>query len=269
MISAFVSTWKRPDALNRMLANIFPLTEIDQIIIATQDMEGSLDDATGQILDAYDATNCEVIVLYAEDVIAGQKLAINHFRNPLTLWIDDDVIVGRDYLDLLEHFDDPLVGAVSGTLFSPANAGYIDWSDERIQVNRMELVNAFGVSGSSIEWHNKYQVYLIADPAPMSAYLLIGGAMLIRSHYFEFADEFFGGFSSGVPNFPMHEFDLTMSIRRKGNRLIFDPSRIAYHLRYTERPFKIRDEMLVRNWNHILGKENRGEISKPPKTFNV
>ena len=187
----------------------------------------------------------------------------DYARNEVMLFCDDDGLFNRDYLDLLMWFNDPHIGAVSGSLQTPLNVGgYKDWCDRPIRLkpdvhacNTLKLNEKTG----AMDWSDKYQVYMVEGGKAFKCQYLIGTCLFVRKSALEIDMAFEQGACAG------EEIDFTYNMYLNGYWLIFDSSRVAWHLhsmvggnRNVDRS-KDDKNMTYLVQKYGLGKEVKGE----------
>lgn len=257
-VSVCIPTYKRPESLSIAFSNLLGYaSNIEEILIGiTKDEESSLagmEDTFTQIAKAFAILG---IPVYVKSNLTGLMDAKTWFRetarSEILLFIDDDAIIGEGYMDLIYHFINPKVGAVSGVLQTPVNSmGYLDWSDKPIDVEG-ELCNTlkYDEENETLLWLDKYQVYLHKTDKLFKCQYLIGTALFVRKSVLEIDMEFQHGACGG------EEIDFTYNMYKQGMDLIFDSSRICWHLHEDKggtREFDRKDDKknfdyLVRKW---------------------
>lgn len=229
--SVCIPTYKRPQSLNNLLSCLLGNKDkrIGEIIIAvTGRKKDSIDMLTKEIIRAMEIEKIQVTL---RDNFNGLLFAKEYFKNTakeeILLIVDDDCIISRNYLDLLLNFKNKNVGAVSGCIQTPCPTKYYkDYSYDAVKIPAVKLCNKISVVNGVIELDNKYQVYMSKN-ATKRKYLcecLIGSAMFIRKDLFE-VDK---NFNKGTCH--CEEYDYTYSLYKKGYSVIWDSSRVAYHL---------------------------------------
>lgn len=273
-ISVCIPTFQRAESLNMVLAGLLAHDCISQVLIAQQRSRSNLNfnPTTHRLIAALRQKGLGVDLGVVDDPIAAAKFFGGCAAEDISLWLDDDVIPGYGYIDLMRHFNhDEKVAAVSGSIQSPTREGYIDWSADKVDMTLAddELVNEFEIrdNGETL-WENKYQVYRITEQtwSTREAFLLFGSAMFLRTSAWDLMDDFFAGFTGDVPNYIIHEIDLTTSLRRRGYKLLFDPSATAWHIRYRGNRHVDpagSDEISQRNWSYYLRKHGLGSGERP------
>lgn len=228
-ISVCIPTYKRADSLNNLLSAILSIQDsrINEIMIScTGDKSLSFNNDTLQLIEALKLQKNKIKIKNNSKGLISSKIWFKkNAQNEILLILDDDVILTKNYLDLVNHFKDKRIGAVSGTLQTPKNDHYKDWSKKPIKNPKIELINTINFNSDIVQIENKYQVYMLKTPQIYHCQCLVGSAMFIRKDLLKLDINY----QNGACNF--EEFDYTYNIFLAGYDLIYDSSRIVYHNR--------------------------------------
>ncbi len=263
-VSVCIPTYKRPESLITVVTRFLDDVEkVEEILIGvTGDLEdsiGSVQDMLNQVIGAYAIYDVPVRV---KAELSGLMEAKQWFKetakSEVLLFVDDDAIVGEGYFDLVQHFKDKNVGAVSGTLQTPVNVGgYKDWSDTPIEIPEEEKFSntlMYDKRRKTLHWFDKYQVYMVKGNRIFECEYLIGTALFIRKDLLEIDMEFQRGACAG------EELDFTYRIYREGYKLIYDTSRIAWHLHVNKGGMREKDRSKDKeNLSYFVKKWGLGE----------
>lgn len=226
--TACIPTFRRPDCLNNALTSVLGCEEICEVLVAvTGEYCDSVNYISEHILEAMRICGKTVKV---KDCFSGLIDAKSWFKKLATsdilLILDDDVVIKPSYMNLLKDFQDSRVGAVSGSMQTPCNIGYYEeWSKDELESIPQEPVNKIGVENGVLTLENKSQVYMFSDNVTLECDVLVGGAILIRKDLF-FPD---GNFQKEQCYF--EEYDYTYAVKKRGFKVIFDTSEVAFHNR--------------------------------------
>ena len=270
--SIVIASYDRPNALNVTLASLMNMKYMREIIIGLQNSDGStcLDEYGEKLIEAYHQKGVGIYVFTSRNFIHGMKYGASKARWNTILLLDDDIVPGTDYEHLSAHLNFPEIGAVSGTLQSPIDEGYSEWSEEPIIVDPSnDLCNEFYIDDGDFTWVNKYQVYRISDGRfYFRCKYLLGGAMFIRKELVELFDDKLARFDkNGDPIIVGNEIDLSFSIRKKGLTLVYDAKRIAWHLHAGEGRNRAWDRSEgLKSWNYLLKKHGLPTVDNYPKS---
>ena len=272
MVTVCIPTYQRPESLQAVLSNLLGKTDrFDEIMIAvTGDREDSLGEKetptwrrTKQLLKAFSLADIRITVEAGfSGLMEAKQWFVTYAQNEICLFLDDDAVLGEGYFDLARHFcQDEEVGAVSGVLQTPINYdGYKDWSDRPISVND-EYSNTllYDHRRKTIQWFDKYQVYMHEDDKIFECEYLIGTALFVMRDLVEIDYEFQRGACAG------EEIDFTYNIYQQGYSLLFDTSAICWHLHESKGGMRDKDrskdqenfDYLVKKWGLGEGIEDR------------
>ena len=135
-VSVCIPTYKRPESLSITLGRLLgEASKIDEILIGvTKDLGesfGGMENTLTQIIEAFKIAGIDVKVrAELSGLMDAKRWFKETARNEILLFLDDDAVLGEGYFDLVKHFKDKEVGAVSGVLQTPINSmGYSDWSN--------------------------------------------------------------------------------------------------------------------------------------------
>ena len=231
--SVCIPTYKRPAQLNMLLANLFGIhsDRVSEIIIAVSGtMAESTDINTKHLLRMFELENIKYTI---KDGFTGTTGAKCWFKEvacePILGIIDDDAILSSNYFDLLDEFDDPSVGAISGCIHTPVDIGhYRDYSYEPIETPQITKVNRIYINPYTnlVDFADKYQVYYFKDKTQkFECDCLQGTAFFVRNCCYRIDMNY----ARGAENF--EETDSTYNIVQMGRKCIFSSAATAFHLR--------------------------------------
>lgn len=223
-----IPTYLRPEVLNHTLASLLPLTNVvSEVMLGVTGVSNqSVNRETMVLLKALDADG--VFIRFASrfsGVMSAKQWFMEEATNDIVLILDDDAIPGAGYFDLLAHFDSPDVAAVSGALITPVNdRGYVEWDDSEI-VDHSDEANTISHDPSTglLDLGRKIQVYKHLYPKVYPCQYLIGTALFVRRSEVTI-DLTYESNPAG------EELDFTYAMYRSGKTLLFDASRVAWHL---------------------------------------
>lgn len=264
-----IPTYKRPENLNMLLASILAMNDsrVSKVVVGiTGAEEDSIDETTKQIREAYSLAGKTVLTYSNLSGICGAKKMLKEACSEEVLLIcDDDCIFDESYLQLLGWFRMKSIGAVSGSLQTPLNvAGYKQWSNEVLVVpDDLDHCNTLKMTDGKLDWSDKYQVYMVRTEkgyAPvLRAEYLIGSCLFVRREALDIDMLFEQGACAG------EEIDFTHKMFVDGYDLIFDASKVAWHMHSMRGGNRAVDRShddktmsyLVQKWG--LGNEVKGE----------
>lgn len=230
--SICIPTYRRNNSLATCLSSIagfMPIDSVTEILIAvTGEYADSIGYEAASIIQVLELKGAAVTVM---DGFAGLLEAKRWFAeqaaSDILLLLDDDAVIDDDYLDLLHHFDHADIAAVSGSLQTPLDTGhYADWSIERIAAPQQGMIcNKLSIKDDLVLIDDKYQVYMLDEPRTYKCEVLVGTALFIRRDLLEVDENFAKG------KFYFEEYDFTYGLYKKGYKLLYDASRIAWHIR--------------------------------------
>jgi GT2 family glycosyltransferase len=266
-VTVCIPTYKRPESLSMVLSRLLASTDrIVEILIGItgeeEDSLGRMREQIEQICKAFEIEGINVMVRTdLSGLMEAKQWFIDYATTEILLFLDDDAILGKDYLDLVDNFANDEVGAVSGVLQTPRNgAGYADWSDVPISVDdRYSNSLIYDRRRKTLQWIDKYQVYMHEENKIFDCEYLIGTALLVRKDLVEIDMEFQNGACGG------EEIDFTYSIYQQGYKLWFDSSRVCWHLHENKGGMREKDrakdqenfDYLVKKWGLGNGVEDR------------
>ena len=268
-VSVCIPTYKRPESLSITLGRLLgEASKIDEILIGvTKDLDesfGGMENTLTQLIEAFKIAGIDVKVrAELSGLMDAKRWFKETARNEILLFLDDDAVLGEGYFDLVKHFTAKEVGAVSGVLQTPINSmGYSDWSNVPIDVED-EFSNTliYDHRRKTLLWLDKYQVYMHKTEKIFECEYLIGTALFVRKSVLEIDMEFQHGACGG------EEIDFTYNIYQQGLKLLFDTSRLCWHLHEDKggtREFDRKDDKknfdyLVKKWG--IGDGVRNECS--------
>lgn len=271
-VTVGIPTYKRPAFLNSCLASLLAQERwIAQIIIVTNgSVNDAIDETTLQLIEALETLHIDTLVLRSRNLVHSKRIIGENAICKYVLILDDDTVLGKNYLDLVSHFHWEQVGAISGTIQTPINPGYVDWSDEPVRFPEQEYCNRMIVENGVIEWKDKFQFYMWGDgPRIFKAEFLGGTALFIRRELIElWDDKTVRKGADGEWVIEGEEIDLSLSIREAGYDLLYDSARICWHLyAQTGRTRRSNYKDRTDNWNYILKKHGYPEIEEYPTVW--
>ena len=232
-----IPTFHRKEQIGNLLSSlvgILPDERISDVLIA---VTGNRNESLGQTADSLiraislSGIPCTVKDGFS-DVLSAKEWFKEQSKADILLLLDDDVVIGKGYLNLLNNFSDTEIGAVSGSLQTPIDFSghYRDYSYNPINNPPSDtLCNRIVIENDGLlSLKNKYQVYMLKKPARYDCEVLVGTAMFVRRELLEIDMAFLEG------KCYFEEFDYTYNIKTKGYRLIYDSSEVAWHLRGKE-----------------------------------
>lgn len=243
-VSICIPTFRRPESLNIALGALLSSTDrFDEVLVAvTKDLESSTNEVTRHLIEAFTVKGIPVkVVADFSGLCEAKQWFLDTAKNEVLLFMDDDVVVETSYFDLVKYFQQADVGAVSGTLQTPLDVGYQDWAGVPIDVGQAQTCNTltYDSVNKRFVWVDKYQVYMHKTPFfSDKCQYLIGTALFVRKDAVEIDMEFQRGACAG------EEIDFTYNMFMNGRRLIFDSTRIAWHLHMTSGGMRGMDRSL-------------------------
>jgi glycosyltransferase involved in cell wall biosynthesis len=211
-VSVVVCTRDRPDQLRSCLQSLLELEPAADEILVVDNCPS--DDATRAIC-------AELPVRYVVEKTPGQARARNRgileTSSELIAFTDDDCVVDSRWLaDLGEAFADPLVAAVNGyvgaaELETPAQALF-------------ELRGGFDRGLEPKTYHGSTE-----SPARVAGRAGAGANMILRRTAVVRAGLFAEDMGPGTPARAADETYLFYRVLSRGDRVVFDPSRIVWH----------------------------------------
>jgi GT2 family glycosyltransferase len=229
MITVGIPTFKRPSLLNNALVSVLANSgKISQVLIAiTGDFRESVNRETRYLSKAMSLAMLKGTISSGfSGLMEAKQWIIDHSDNDIVLFLDDDAVLGHGYCDMVRHFEDKNVAAVSGSLITPYNdKGYTEWDDKPREFLEDEAnVISYDSERKLLDLGKKYQVYLHSSPRLFSCQYLIGTALFVRKSEVVIDRNFQKGCAAG------EELDFTYAMYRRGKKLLFDSSRVAWHL---------------------------------------
>ena len=246
--SLCIPTYKRADCLNNLLSCVIGMNDkrISEVLIGVSyKKEDSFNDTTRHLIRALEILGIKCRVKSnIEGLIRAKEWFKEKAKNDILLIVDDDGIIHRKYLDLLYLFLDEDVAAASGSIQTPLDIGYYkDYAYSKIK-NPLKgtVCNTVSVNKDGlVEILNKYQVFMLQEAQRYRCECLVGTAMFIRKEFLT-PDR---NYERGACNY--EEFDYTYDAYRKGMKLLYDSSQVAFHLHKNtggmrEKPKKLKEE---------------------------
>ena len=229
--SLCIPTYKRANHLNNLLSAIIGMQDqrITEVLIGVSYNEtDSIDETTLHLLRIFEIQKIKYKLKSNLNGLLEAKLWFKDTAKENILFIvDDDCIIHKSYLNLLNIFNDQSVAAVSGSIQTPLNINYYkDYSYNTIEnPDRNTLCNTLELNENGLVIvKNKYQVYMLNRPEQYKCECLVGTAMFIRKEFL-LPDK---NYEHGACNY--EEFDYTYAAYKAGKNLIFDSGEIAFHL---------------------------------------
>jgi GT2 family glycosyltransferase len=144
----------------------------------------------------------------------ARNLGAGHAKGKYLVFFDDDIIVHKHCIsNIVKPFTDPSVGAVAGRVIEP----HKKTEKKNTYVGRITLFGRFTDGFSSTVRQDVDTVMGCSFSVRKDIYEKIGGC-----------DEKFTG------NAIREESDLSLRIKEKGYRIVFEPSSLVTHLRAPE-----------------------------------
>ncbi len=198
-VTLLIAAYNESDIIERKVANSLSLDYPKDKLTILFVTDGSTD-GTPEILKKYK----EVLVLH-EDKRAGKVGAINRgmkfVNTPIVVFSDANTMINKSAIkELVKHYRDSLVGAVSG--------------EKRIMVGEKERASG---AGEGMYW--KYESYLKKMDSEL--YSLVGAA----GELFSIRTELFEDVESDTI---LDDFIISLRIATKGYRVVYEPNAYAY-----------------------------------------
>lgn len=229
--SLCIPTYKRPETLNMLLSSIIGMNDnrIAEILIGISYKEElSINKNTKHLLRILEIQNIPYFMCSnLNGLLAAKKWFKTKASQDILLIVDDDCIINKNYLNLLNFFDSATVVAISGSLQTPLNINYYkDYSYEPIEApSNKILCNKIQVDNNGLVIiKDKYQVYMLNKSLLYKCECLIGTAMFIRKNCLKIDENY----NNGACNY--EEIDYTYSLYKQGKILLFYSGEIAFHL---------------------------------------
>ncbi|MGC9316724.1 MAG: glycosyltransferase family 2 protein [Armatimonadota bacterium] len=240
--TVLVPSYKRPDRLLRCLEAVLAGSRLpDQIVVVLRDT----DEDSGRRLREW-LTRCEHrgLIEMVEVVEPGQVAATNRglevARGDVVCFIDDDAEPEETWLArILAHYHEPSVAGVGGR--------DIVHHDEEISARPRPAVGRLTWFGRIVGNHHQP-----AFSEPREVDHLKGANMSFRR-------EAIAGFDPNIMGAHFTDTDASLSARRSGGRLIYDPSVRVHHYpaprptgygRQAERPEEIHAD--AHDWSYVM-----------------
>lgn len=250
-----IPTYHRVNTLNCLLASVVGAKDdrIDELLLAiSYEREESIDETTEHLLRALEINGVDCTVVDGIDgFLAAKRWFKETARNEILLMVDDDAVITRDYLNLLDDFEKD-VAAVNGSLQTPLDIGYYKKYSYDSIPNPPEgtVCNRIEFKDGDVVLHDKYQVFMLHDPAKYECECLVGTAMFIRKEALQ-VDE---GYNNG--SCYLDEIDCTYSAYKNGWKLIYDSGAVAFHLHHPTGGLRLKDRK--KEMNAAYFKEKHG-----------
>lgn len=274
--SVLIPTYGRPESLNLVLASLLPQRDsIREILVGcAYGVNECANDTTGILAKALRMAGVWVEIHANCGPLINTKIKLARMAiSPLVLLLDDDVIPGAGYFEIMKLFHKDNLGALSGTIQSPFNPqGYKDWSDRTIpNPPASNRVNLFEIKDGVLEWKEKYQVYSLEHPCTYDCDFLVGGAMFVRRSLMDYYDpKVMHLDGEGKPVNTGEEIDFSLTLREYGYQLVYDSSVIAWHLYWSTGGERVWDRRYAfANWKYILKKHGLPPITESPAVLTL
>ena len=243
--SICIPTYKRPSALNNLLSTIIGMhdSRVEEVLIGiSYKKEDSIDTTTEHLLRMLEILKIKyTITSDLEGLLDAKQWFKDKATSDILLVVDDDAIISKDYLDLLNNFENKNVGAVSGSLQTPLDINYYkDYAYDKVDNPPEDMIcNKVKVNDNGLVIiEDKWQVYMLKEHKKYECECLVGTAMFIRKELLT-VDK---NYNKGACNY--EEFDYTYSAYKQGYKLIFDSSRVAFHLHENKGGMREKKEKL-------------------------
>jgi len=216
-VSVLIPSWKRPDRLERCLRSLAAQVRLpDQVVVVWQADDLATRERAEQLQPLL-PFRLDVLHAKAAGIVPAENLALaNSFGSAVAL-IDDDAEAPPNWLARhLEHLADSSVGAVGGP--------YVNWrsASERFPTRTNEPIGR-------MSWHGRPIGNLYDHPPEWQTRPvtevdhLAGGNMVLRR-------EAFSGFEESLrPYWQLFELDVSLQVRARGYRLLFDFGNVVQH----------------------------------------
>jgi GT2 family glycosyltransferase len=204
-----VPTYRRPEHLRRCLEGIRTQSRApDEVVVARR----SDDEATRTLLAEHVAPALVEVTVEKPGVIAALAAGVSAAAGAIVAFVDDDAVPHPDWLErLLFHFSDPRVGGVGGRDV---------WRNEEPSGHPTEDV------GRITSWGKLIGNHYLGTGRARDVMVLQGGNMAFRREALALPGSLRG--SGAQAHF---EVATCLWARKRGWRLIYDPSAVIDHYR--------------------------------------
>lgn len=223
--SILIPTYRRAESLAATLKSLFTLElrHVEEVMVHVtgEIVHESIDMHCRWLRDKLESLGVQVILVGGFSCLSEAKnAALELTRTEWLLVLDDDVVLNREYADRIlgiaaRSTED--VMAVTGSVITPFEAGYKEWSLEwshQIFDQQSTRQNLTVWPDGRVDWGDKVQVYRYSTKSLCGLGYFIGGAVLLRLGDMRFDLEF-GRVVYG------EEIDYSLQIAGRGGRMLF------------------------------------------------
>lgn len=236
-ISIVVPTYKRPQLLKRCLDSlVLQLRPADEVIVVTRVNDSISPRVVTHFEEKWGRKGVRVknIKIFRAGLVHAYNEGLQHVSGDVVGFIDDDSIALRDWVKRIEeHYKDPIVGAVGGPTI-PCQSG-------EPLIEKTKFVGKILWFGCVVDNLNKL------TEKPIYVDHLAGSNMSFRSELTKEFDE------NLIGRHYRFEMDLSLSVKKRGYKIIFDPNARIYHhsIRFESAlPLKRTSKSSVQHWNN-------------------
>lgn len=221
-ISVIVPTYRRPQYLKRCLEALAKQSrKPDEVVVITRDDDIESLKIVDEIIHSGNTLPITHILLDRPGKPVALNAGIKAATGAVLCFTDDDAEAFPDWLERIErHFQDTAVGGVGG---------------RDILVQNGKLLAGECQTVGRINWFGRYvgnHHLSLVPPEPIEADHLKGVNMALRREFVQFCDE-----GLDITTNYMDDTDMSLSAKRRGARLIYDPLICVHHFgapRFTE-----------------------------------
>jgi len=207
--SIIIPTYKRKESLRKLLRTLRGIVKADEEVIVVE-QAGSKEDLI-QFFKNWKTPRFRYYNLTHPSMTKARNLGASHAKGRYLVFFDDDVIVHKLCIsNIVKPFIEDSVGAVAGRVIEP----HKKIEKQNTYVGRITLLGKFTDGFSSTVKQDVDTVMGCNFSVRKDIYEKIGGS-----------DEKFTG------NAIREESDLSLRIKEKGYRIVFEPTAMVTHLR--------------------------------------